>query len=107
MWDLLLYPIAVIIGSSTQQMLVHLRHIMREDYTSVIVEDPGYDGAREAFNFHCSTLAPLPVYETGAAFSQLEKIQSRFINVTPSHHSPYGEQCPYNNGKCLFIGITR
>src|SRR5699024_12699630 len=99
--DLLLYRIAGSIGSSRQRMLVHLRHIMREDYTSVIVEDPGYDGAREAFNFHCSTLAPLPVYESGAAFSQLEKIQSRFINVTPSHHSTNGEKCPHNNTKSI------
>ena len=54
------------------------------------VEDPGYDGAREAFQFHRFTLETLPVYETGADFSQLENMMSRLIYVTPSHQSPIG-----------------
>ncbi|MFJ5770472.1 PLP-dependent aminotransferase family protein [Psychrobacillus sp. NPDC093180] len=81
---------AIIIGSSTQQMLIQLGHILKEDYSSVIVEDPGYDGAREAFHFHRLTLEALPVYETGADFSQLEQMKSQVIYVTPSHHSPIG-----------------
>lgn len=81
---------AVIIGSSTQQMLVNIGHILKEEFPSIIVEDPGFDGAREAFHFHRLTLEALPVYETGADFSQLEQMQSRAIYVTPSHHSPYG-----------------
>ena len=52
------------------------------------MEDPGYDGAKEAFQFHRFTLETLPVYETGAEFSQLEKMKSRLIYVTPSHQSP-------------------
>ena len=52
------------------------------------MEDPGYDGAKEAFLFHRFTLETLPVYETGADFSQLENMMSRLIYVTPSHQSP-------------------
>lgn len=81
---------AIIIGSSTQQMLVNLGHILKDEYQSVIVEDPGYDGAREAFQFHRLTLETLPVYETGADFSKLEQMKSRLIYVTPSHQSPLG-----------------
>lgn len=81
---------AIIIGSSTQQMLIHLGHILKDDFSSITVEDPGYDGAREAFQLNCFTLETLPVYETGADFSQLEHIKSRLIYVAPSHHSPYG-----------------
>ncbi|TCP29058.1 GntR family transcriptional regulator [Scopulibacillus darangshiensis] len=81
---------AIIIGSSTQQMLIHLGKILRDDFQSIIVEDPGYDGAREAFQFHRFTLETLPVYETGADFLQLEQMASRLIYVTPSHHSPIG-----------------
>ncbi|MDI2585793.1 PLP-dependent aminotransferase family protein [Psychrobacillus sp. NEAU-3TGS] len=81
---------AIIIGSSTQQMLIQLGHILKDDYSSVIVEDPGYDGAREAFHFHRLTLETLSVYETGADFSQLEQMKSQVIYVTPSHHSPIG-----------------
>ncbi|GAA3313964.1 hypothetical protein GCM10020331_005380 [Ectobacillus funiculus] len=41
---------AIIIGSSTQQMLINLGHILKDDFPSITVEDPGYDGAREAFS---------------------------------------------------------
>ena len=81
---------AVIIGSSTQQMLIHLGHILKDEFQSIIVEDPGYDGAWEAFQFHHFTLEPLPVYKTGADFSQLEHMNSRLIYVTPSNQSPLG-----------------
>ncbi|MEK4029154.1 PLP-dependent aminotransferase family protein [Pseudobacillus sp. FSL P4-0506] len=80
----------IIIGSSTQQMLIYLGHILKDDFQSVIVEDPGYDGAREAFQFHRLHFETLPVYEAGVDFSQLEQMQSRLIYVTPSHQSPIG-----------------
>ncbi len=83
-------PDAIIIGSSTQQMLINLGQILKDDFPSIIVENPGYDGAREAFKFHRLMLETLPVYETGADFFELERIKSRLIYVTPSHHSPLG-----------------
>lgn len=92
---------AIIIGSSTQQMLVQLGYILREDFPSIIVEDPGYDGAREAFHFHRFTLETLPVYETGADFSHLEQMQSQVIYVTPSHHSPIGVSMPIQQRQML------
>lgn len=81
---------AIIIGSSTQQMLINLGQILKNDFHSVIVEDPGYDGAREAFKFHDFSLETLPVYETGADFSKLGQMMSSLIYVTPSHQSPIG-----------------
>lgn len=81
---------AIIIGSSTQQMLVYLGHILKKEFQSMIVEDPGYDGAREAFRFHRLMFETLPVDETGADLSQLEQMKSRLIYVTPSHQSPIG-----------------
>ncbi|MEI3613684.1 MocR-like pyridoxine biosynthesis transcription factor PdxR [Pseudogracilibacillus sp. SO30301A] len=81
---------AIIIGSNTQQILINLGRILREEYSSIIVEDPGFDGAREAFQFHHFSLEYFPVYRTGADLSQLNQMDSRLIYVTPSHHSPYG-----------------
>ncbi|WP_028401485.1 PLP-dependent aminotransferase family protein [Ectobacillus panaciterrae] len=92
---------AIIIGSSTQQMLIYLGHILKDDFPSIIVEDPGYDGAREAFQLNCFTLETLPVYETGADFSQLEHMKSRLIYVAPSHHSPYGVSMPIQQRHAL------
>lgn len=83
-------PDAIIIGGSTQQMLIYLGQILKDDFPSVIVEDPGYEGAREAFKLNRFALETLPVHETGADFSQLEHMKSRLIYVAPSHHCPYG-----------------
>ena len=83
-------PSAIVIGSSTQQLLIHLGKILKDEGESIIIEDPGYDGAKEAFRFHRYTLETLPIYETGADFSQLKKLKSKLIYVTPSHQSPLG-----------------
>ncbi|GAB3059650.1 MocR-like pyridoxine biosynthesis transcription factor PdxR [Virgibacillus ainsalahensis] len=92
---------AIIIGSSTQQMLINLGHILQEDYSSIIVEDPGFDGAREAFQFHHFSLEYLPVYATGADLSKLKQMDSGLIYVTPSHHSPYGVNMSIQQRKTL------
>lgn len=81
---------AIMIGNGTQQMLVYLGLILKEEFPSLIVEDPGYDGAREAFQINGFTLETLPVNETSADFSLLDQMKSRLIYVAPSHHSPYG-----------------
>lgn len=94
-------PNAIIIGSSTQQMLVYLGLVLKHDFSSMIVEDPGYDGAREAFRLNGFTLETLPVYETGADFSHLEHLKSRLIYVAPSHHSPYGVSMPIQQRHAL------
>ncbi|WP_107949139.1 PLP-dependent aminotransferase family protein [Lysinibacillus parviboronicapiens] len=80
----------IIIGSSTQQLLVYLGFLLKEDFDSIIVENPGYIGAREAFQLHNFTMEPLAVNENGTQLQQLAHLQSRLIYVTPSHHFPYG-----------------
>ncbi len=62
----------------------------KNDFSGIIVEDPGYVRAREAFQMQGFTLETSPVYETGADFSALHQMNERLIYVTPSHHSPYG-----------------
>lgn len=81
---------SIMIGSSTQQMLIYLGQVIKVIFPAIIVEDPGYVGAREAFQLQGFTLETLPVYETGADFSALHQMNERLIYVTPSHHSPYG-----------------
>ncbi|MFJ7736165.1 PLP-dependent aminotransferase family protein [Lysinibacillus sp. NPDC097287] len=80
----------IIIGSSTQQMLVYLGFLLKQDFNSIIVEEPGYNGAREAFHLHHFQQETLPVSENGAQLDLLAHLQSRLIYVTPSHHFPYG-----------------
>lgn len=98
---------AIIIGSSTQQMLVHLGHILKEEFHSIIVEDPGYDGAREAFQFHRFMFESLPVYETGVELTRLEQMKSRLAYVTPSHQSPIGVSMSIQQRQILIHWINK
>ncbi|MED1015788.1 PLP-dependent aminotransferase family protein [Bacillus atrophaeus] len=98
---------SIIIGSSTQQMLINLGHILKDDFLSIIVENPGYDGARESFKFHQFSFETLPVHETGADLLQLERMKSRLIYVTPSHHSPYGVSMPIQQRHTLIQWINK
>ncbi|MET3292060.1 UNVERIFIED_CONTAM: GntR family transcriptional regulator/MocR family aminotransferase [Brevibacillus sp. OAP136] len=98
---------AVIIGSSTQQMLVYLGHVLKDEFQSIIVEDPGYDGAREAFQFHRFQFETLPVYETGADLAQLEQMNSRLIYVTPSHQSPLGVSMSIQQRQLLIHWVNK
>ncbi len=81
---------SIIIGSSTQQMLTYIGHVLKSDFSSVIVEDPGFWGAREVFKLHHFAFEFLPVYENGIDLSELRNLKAKLMYVTPSHHSPYG-----------------
>lgn len=69
---------------------MHLGHILKEDFQSIIVEDPGYDGARAVFSFHQFALETMPVNETGTDLSKLDALTSQLLYVTPSHQCPIG-----------------
>lgn len=80
----------IMIGSSTQQMLLYVGFLLKDHFPSVLLEDPGYNGAREAFQLHRFVIETLPVMETGAQLDILKHCQARLLYVTPSHHFPYG-----------------
>ena len=84
----------IIIGSSTQQMLIHLGAILKPTFDHILLEDPGYDGAKEAFQFHQFQLEYLPVQQSGIDFSDFDVYKSKIVYVTPSHQSPLGVTMP-------------
>ncbi|WP_045508254.1 PLP-dependent aminotransferase family protein [Bacillus amyloliquefaciens] len=98
---------SIIIGSSTQQMLIYLSRILKEDFSGIIVENLGFDGAREAFQFHGLSLETMPVYENGADFSQLHAMKEKLIYVTPSHHSPYGVSMSIQQRQTLINWVNK
>ncbi len=87
-------PEQIIIGSSTQQLLMHLSLLLKKDYSSIAVENPGYDGARVVFQLHGYHLYPIEAGAKGLSLEQLEKTDSKLVYITPSHQFPTGVTMP-------------
>ncbi|MEX3745562.1 PLP-dependent aminotransferase family protein [Lysinibacillus xylanilyticus] len=86
----------IIIGSSTQHLLLLLSLLLKQDYHYLAVEDPGYNVARELFALQSFIIDPIPVKEQGIQVARLLKSPSRLLYVTPTHHFPYGVTIPVN-----------
>lgn len=86
----------VIIGSSTQHLLMILTFLLRGDHQHVAVEDPGYTGARDIFSLQSFTIQPLSLKEDRIDVEQLKHLQSRLVYLTPTHQFPLGGTIPIN-----------
>lgn len=80
----------IIIGSSTQQLLLYVGLILKKNYNSIILENPGYNGALEAFKMLDFAFETLPVTSMGYDLKKLQQYKSQLLYVTPSHQFPYG-----------------
>lgn len=86
----------IIIGSSTQHLLLLLTLLLKQDYQYLAVEDPGYNVARDLFALQSFIIDPIPVAEQGIQVDRLLQSPSRLLYVTPTHHFPYGVTIPVN-----------
>lgn len=85
---------AIVIGSSTQQLLMHVSLLLRKQFSSIILENPGYVGARTVFELQGYDIEAIDVSDKGIKIEQLETLQSKLIYVTPSHQYPMGTTIP-------------
>lgn len=86
----------ILIGSSTQHLLLILTLLLKEEFHQIAVENPGYNGAREIFSLQSFLIEPISVFENGVDVDQLWKADARLIYVTPTHHFPFGYTMPVN-----------
>jgi GntR family transcriptional regulator/MocR family aminotransferase len=82
----------VIIVSSTQQALDLLARLLIKPGNKVWMEDPGYFGARIAFETVGAKIVPVPVDGEGLCVEQGEQIGKSAVGayVTPAHQFPLG-----------------
>ena len=85
-------PSQVMIVSGTQQAIDVCARLFLKTNDQVLVENPGYISAREAFEKHLVKVASLPVDQYGADISQVSTRgrNSKLVYVTPSHQFPLG-----------------
>lgn len=80
----------VAITNGSQQALFLLAHLLLKPGQRVYMEDPGYPGARNAWNQVGATVMPAPIDEEGICLPKDATQCASLIYVTPSHQFPLG-----------------
>ena len=86
----------VLVLTSSQQALTLCANVLLDAGESIYIEDPGYHGARKAFQAAGLRCVPVPVDAHGLAVAQLLQAgrssgsRARAVFLTPSHQFPTG-----------------
>lgn len=82
----------VLVLSSTRQALYLCAQVLADAHGPILMEDPGYFGARKAFEMAQLQVIPVPVDAHGLSIAHLRADRSgaNTIYVTPSHQYPTG-----------------
>ena len=86
-------PEQVIVVNGSQQALDLIARVFIEPGDTVAIEDPSYQGAREALRVAGARLVPVPVDRDGLDCLRLPS-RARLAFVTPSHQFPTGAILP-------------
>jgi GntR family transcriptional regulator/MocR family aminotransferase len=87
----------LLVVTGSQQGLDLAARVLLEASDVAVVEEPGYEGARRAFDATGARLVFVPADECGLRTDELATMapQARLAHVTPSHHYPLGGILPY------------
>ncbi|WP_266168782.1 PLP-dependent aminotransferase family protein [Dyella subtropica] len=83
-------PEDVLIVSGTQQAFALTARVLLDEGDRVVLEEPSYFGARQAFAAHGARLVPVRTDDEGLVCAELPRQTPRLIYVTPSHQFPSG-----------------
>jgi GntR family transcriptional regulator/MocR family aminotransferase len=99
----------IIVVTGSQQALDLAARILIEPGDVAVVEDPGYEGARRAFEAAGARLAFAPVDAQGLDTDSLAGLarRAKLAHVTPSHQYPLGGVMPYPRRRALLDWAKR
>ncbi len=90
--DVRCHPDQIVIVNGSQQGLDLIARVTLNAGDRVAVEDPGYLGARRAFQASGALLQPVPLDHSGIKVVRLLRFKNiRLVYVTPSHQFPAGQ----------------
>lgn len=84
----------IIICSGLEYALSLLCQLLRKYSNQVLLEDPGYFGARTIFKNNGFKVIPISIKEDGLNLDELRNSSSKIVYVTPSHQFPTGAVMP-------------
>ena len=82
----------IIITTGSQQALQISAQVLLDSSDEILMEEPGYPGARLAFTSVGAQLIPIPVDSEGMIVSEIisRRCHASVVYVTPSHQYPLG-----------------
>jgi GntR family transcriptional regulator/MocR family aminotransferase len=80
----------VVIVSGAQQGLDLVSRVLLRPRDTAVLEDPHYQGARQALRAHGARLVMVPVDDDGIVSERLPRRGACLVSVTPSHQFPTG-----------------
>lgn len=83
-------PKRIIVVTGTQMALNIVCRLLLEPNAGVVVEDPCYEGAANAFESYRARLIPVAVDKQGLLTDELPARDVSVVYVTPSHQFPLG-----------------
>lgn len=90
-------PNQIIVGSGTQYCVSLLCQMLRTNYDTIGMEEPGSSYIRFIFEKYKFALEAIEVCEQGLNIEQLEESKCRLVFATPSHQFPKGVIMSANN----------
>jgi GntR family transcriptional regulator/MocR family aminotransferase len=90
-------PDQIVICAGLQQALEIVAHLLKENHSSVAVENPGYPLPRAIFRNSLFHIVPVAVGLSGIDLEILRASHSSIAYVTPSHQLPMGYVMPIAN----------
>jgi len=102
-------PEQIVILPSVQQLLDLVARLVLEPGASVWIENPGYHGARVAFEATGATLVPVPVDDSGMQvdIGVRRAPDARLAYATPSHQAPLGTTMSLERRMALLEWATK
>ncbi len=102
---LALTPDNILITTGSQQGLDLMAKVIVNEGDDVIIEEPGYLGAIQAFSLYKPTYHPVPVTDYGMDIAALKKVMSktepRLMYTVPNFQNPSGVSYPEENRRAV------
>lgn len=89
-------PQQVIIGAGVQYLLGILIEIIKEDYSTLAIEKPGFQKAEFVFEDNKFNIKHIEITDKSLSISQLKESDAEVIYISPSHQYPLGTIMPVN-----------
>lgn len=100
-------PEQIVLQPGTQFAIRAITDLLEEEHPRVAMEDPGYDGARIAFEHRGCDIVPIPAYNGLESFvSFLLATNARLAFLTPANQFPIGYWLPMS-ARLQIIGWAR